>query len=71
MTSALFAEWQEYYAREPWGFQIADVRHSVLAATVARSAGADVEPKDFSMEQPEEERKTENVVNEMQRLLTG
>lgn len=49
MSPELLQEWQDFYELEPWGFPEADLRGAVLASTVARAAGADVTPKDFSL----------------------
>lgn len=48
----------EYHTVEPWGFEVEDLRHGILAEVVARAAGADVHAQDFMVGpiiNPEEE----------------
>lgn len=43
-----FEEWAAFYALEPWGFHIDDVRMGILASTILRAAGSKrSKPQDF------------------------
>lgn len=56
LTAEELGEWAEYFNEEPFGFPAEDLRAGILAATIARSAGAkDVAPRDFMLRPPTEE----------------
>ncbi len=56
LTPEQFAEWAEFNSIEPLGpsagFEVEDARTALLASVIARAAGADVKPEDFSMNAP-------------------
>lgn len=62
-----------FYSLEPWGFDAEDSRLGILAATIARSQGAQVNAQDFMMgpnlparlEEPEEVLDAEDQVMRM------
>lgn len=48
-----FLEWAEFYELEPWGFEVEDMRMSMICASIFRAAGAkNVKPRDFLMGTP-------------------
>ncbi len=51
LTPEQFQEWCEFYALEPWGFDIEDVRHGALISYIVRALGGnrDARPTDFMM----------------------
>jgi len=50
IDSRQFAEWMAFWAMEPWGAQIDDVRWSVTQSLVANAlGGAKTKPSDFSL----------------------
>ena len=42
-----YADWQAYYAIEPFGGHVEDVRAGVIASVVAGSVGKEVEPLEW------------------------
>lgn len=50
------SEWADYFNEEPFGFPAEDLRAGILAATVARCAGASgAQARDFMLRPPDEE----------------
>lgn len=49
LSSDEWDEWQEFFALEPWGFDVLDSMNAMMACTTARTWGADVKPADFLM----------------------
>ena len=51
------AEWREFYALEPWGFPVDDLRHGLLCATYLAPhypKGRAPDPRDFMVRRPPE-----------------
>ncbi len=71
-----WADWVEYHAIEPWGFDVEDARTALIASTIGRSVGADVNAADFSMRAPPtpeelEEQQHAEMVEEIKRMIGG
>ncbi len=76
LSPAEFNEWGEFFALEPWGFGVEDLRLGKLSSVIAGAAGAKTEPKDFMMRPPpeptpeqEEELEHDDLVDKLQRAF--
>jgi hypothetical protein len=70
LTAEQLAEWAEYYAVEPWGFELTDLQQARLMALVAQVAGAkEVTYRDFLLDRPEEAEPEEPTLEQLKALL--
>jgi hypothetical protein len=61
LTAQQWAEWLEFYALEPWGFPVNDMRHGMLCAAVLAphmKKGDTAEPRNFMLRPPPEREPT-------------
>jgi hypothetical protein len=75
LTAQQWAEWLEFYALEPWGFPVDDLRHGMwCAVTIAPhlKKGTAPDPGDYMFRRPEPQELTpEQTVAHFRAALGG
>lgn len=72
MSAQQFGAWAEYYAVEPWGFEIDEARIGKICSTILASQGAKVDPREFMHKPPAPaEDEGEDLLAKMKRVFGG
>jgi hypothetical protein len=69
LSAQQWAEWQEFYGLEPWGFEAEDLRHGMMCAVTLAphmGKGNKAEPRDYMLRRPFE---PEMTVDETESFL--